>query len=70
MTTIDAQSLYLTDMHKRIEAATDGFSIMAAVDLLEGPTFDALPQEPRDELWHHIERKRLSLIRTTGAGTP
>lgn len=70
MTDLDAQSQYLTDMHKRIEAAHDGMSIMAAVDLLEGPTFDALTQEPRDELWHHIERKRLSLLRKTGAGTP
>ena len=70
MTSLDAQAAFITDIHKRINAATDGMSMMAVVDLLEGPTFDALQQETRDELWHHIERQRLSLLRKTGAGTP
>jgi hypothetical protein len=70
MPTLDAQSQYLTDMHRRIAAATDGMSLMSAVDMLEGPVFDALPQEPRDELWHHMQTHQLSLLRKTGAGTP
>lgn len=70
MPDIDAQSHYLTEMHRQIEAAHDGMSLMAAVDQLEGETFDALDVTLCNDLWHHIERKRLSLLLKTGAGTP
>lgn len=68
MTDIDAQAKFITKAHKAIEQVRDEKSYRLAIMTVTGAKeYRSLPETDVNDLLRHLERKRVEIVRASGA---
>ncbi len=68
---IDALADFITEAHRKIEQITDKASFSLTHLWVTGAReYADLPDAAVDDLLHHLERKRVEVLRASGALTP
>lgn len=65
--TIESQAALITKQHKEIEALATIEEVAAYADRVNASGYEA---HISDELLHHLERRRVELLRKSGAFCP
>ena len=71
MSDIDDLADFITQAHRSIEQVTDSAGYSKALASVTGAAeYRRLPDPAADDLLHHLERKRVEVVRASGALVP